>query len=333
MRRVHVHIKNTRWDTPEAAEIFTITPERFSEGLAAHPDLAPLVEATFSLGEEDWPSAAAEAEALVGWDVRIEDPTRAAPKLRLIHVIGAGVEHLMPMDWLPPEISVVNSKGIHATRAGEFGLMAILMLHSHIPTLIEQQKRSEWKSLYASPIAGRTLLVIGVGSIGGAVARAAKLLDIKVIGISRHGRPVDGVDVMLTPDRLDEVLPQADFVFVATPATAETVNLLDRRRLSLMKPGAGLVNVGREPVIDYGAVAELLRSGHLGGAILDVFEPEPLPADSPLWSAPKLIVTPHVSADDGDSYARLTIDLFLRNLRRHLSSEPLLNLVNPDLGY
>lgn len=333
MRRVHVHVKNTVWSTPEAAKIFSITPERFAHGLAAHPELAPYVETTYSLGEDDWPAAAADAEALVGWDVRIDDATRATPKLRLIHVIGAGVEHLMPMDWLPPQITMVNSKGIHASRAGEFGLMAILMLHSRIPAIVDQQKRRQWTSLYASPIAGRTLLLIGVGSIGGSVARHAKLLGLNVIGVSRHGRPAEGVDRMVTPDRLDEVLPQADFVFVATPATAETVNLLDRRRLSLIKPGAGIANVGREPVVDYSALADLLHSGHLSGAILDVFTQEPLPASSPLWSVPNLIVTPHVSADDNESYAELTIDLFLRNLRRYLDGEPLLNVVRPNLGY
>lgn len=333
MRRVHVHVKNTAWSTPEAMQIFTISPERFAQGLAAHPDLAPYIETTFSLGEEGWPGVAADAEVLVGWDVRIDDAPRAAAKLRLIHVIGAGVEHLMPMDWLPPEITIVNSKGIHASRAGEFGLMAILMLHSRIPAIADQQKRQQWTSLYAGPIAGRTLLLIGVGSIGGAVARHAKLLNLNVIGVSRHGRPVEGVDQMITPDRLDDVLPQADFVFVATPATAETTNLLDRRRLSLIKRGAGIANVGREPVVDYSALADLLRSGHLSGAILDVFNEEPLPASSPLWSVPNLIITPHVSADDNDSYAELTIDLFLRNLRRYLEGEPLLNVVRPDLGY
>lgn len=333
MRHVNVHVKNTRWSTPEAAEIFTLSPERFAAGLADHPDLAPFVQANFSEGEDDWPRIAAGAEVLVGWDVRIDDASRVAPNLRLIHVIGAGVEHLMPMDWLPKQITVINSKGIHAARAGEFGLMAVLMLHSRIPAIVEQQKRAHWSSLYASPIAGRTLLIIGVGSIGGSVARHAKLLGIKVIGVSRHGRPVEGVDVMMTVDRLDELLPEADFVFVATPATSETINLLDRRRLSAMKRGAGLVNVGREPVVDYIALTDLLDSGHLSGAILDVFEPEPLPAESPLWSARNLMVTPHVSADDGDSYARLTIDLFLRNLRNYLHGEPMLNVVRPDLGY
>ena len=333
MRRVHVHVKNTAWNTSEAMEIFTISPERFARGLADHPDLEPYVDATFSLGEDGWPGVAADAEVLVGWDVRVDDASRAAPKLRLIHVIGAGVEHLMPMDWLPAQIKMVNSKGVHASRAGEFGLMAVLMLHSRIPAIVDQQKRQKWTSLYASPIAGRTLLLIGVGSIGGSVARHAKLLNLNVIGVSRHGRPVEGVDQMFTPDQLDDLLPQADFVFVATPATAETINLLDRRRLSLIKRGAGIANVGREPVIDYPALADLLRSGHLSGAILDVFNEEPLPASSPLWSVPNLIITPHVSADDNDSYAQLTIDLFLRNLRRYLTGEPLMNVVRPDLGY
>lgn len=333
MRRIHVHVKNTVWSTPEATRMFTITPQRFADGLAVYPEIAPYVETTYSLGEEDWSAAANDAEALVGWDVRVGDLANAAPKLRLIHVIGAGVEHLMPMDWLPPQVTMVNSKGIHAARAGEFGLMAVLMLHSRIPAIVDQQRRQQWTSLYASPIAGRTLLLVGVGSIGGSVARHAKLLGLNVIGVSRHGRPVEGVDRMVTTDRLDEVLPEADFVFVATPATAETTNLLDGRRLALTKPGAGIVNVGRESVVDYAALADLLRSGHLSGAILDVFNQEPLPASSPLWSVPNLIVTPHVSADDNESYAELTIDLFLRNLRRYLDGESLLNVVRPNLGY
>ena len=121
---------------------------------------------------------------------------------------------------------------------------------------------------------------------------------------------------MHTTGRLDDLLPQADFVFVAVPLTPETRNLLDARRQALMKRGAGLVNVGRAATVDYEALTANLRSGHLSGAVLDVFDPEPLPPGSPLWSAPNVIVTPHVSADDGDSYVPLTLELVFRNLDR-----------------
>ena len=153
------------------------------------------------------------------------------------------------------------------------------------------------------------------------------------IGVSRHGRPLDAVDEMHTPDRLDHLLPRADFVFVAVPLTPETRNLLDARRQGLMKRGAGLVNVGRAATVDYAALAANLRSGHLSGAVLDVFDPEPLPSESPLWNAPNLVVTPHVSADDGDSYVPLTLELVFHNLERLLDGRPLVNVVRPELGY
>ena len=122
-------------------------------------------------------------------------------------------------------------------------------------------------------------------------------------------------------------------MFVAVPLTPETRNLLDARRQALMKPGAGLVNVGRAATVDYDALVANLRSGRLSGAVLDVFDPEPLPSGSSLWSAPNLVVTPHVSADDGDSYIALTLDLVFRNLERLLEGRPLVNVVRPELGY
>ena len=251
----------------------------------------------------------------------------------MIHITGAGVEHLCPMDWVPEGVTVVNNRGAHADKAGEYGLMSVLMLHNHLPAIIGNQQRAHWESLFSTPIAGKTLLVIGVGSIGAAVAHRCRSLGMRVLGLTRHGRPLDAVDEMHATERLDELLPQADFVFVAVPVTPETHNLLDARRQGLMKPGAGLVNVGRAATVDYDALSDNLRSGHLSGAVLDVFDPEPLPADSPLWRVPNLIATPHVSADDGDSYVPLTLDLVFRNLERLLEGRPLQNVVRPELGY
>ena len=122
-------------------------------------------------------------------------------------------------------------------------------------------------------------------------------------------------------------------MFVAVPLTPETRNLLDSRRQALMKPGAGIVNIGRAATVDYEAFAANLRGGHLSGAVLDVFDPEPLPSRSPLWGVPNLVVTPHVSADDGDSYVALTLELVFRNLERFLEGKPLMNVVRPELEY
>ena len=211
--------------------------------------------------------------------------------------------------------------------------MALLLLHNAMPAIIANQARAVYDSLYSPSIAGKTVVVVGVGSIGKAVALQAKALGLRVIGVSRHGHPLDGIDEMLTVAQLDEALPHADFVFVATPLTNETRNLISRQRLGLLKPGAALVNIGRAAVVDYRALTEKLESGALSGALLDVFEEEPLPPDSPLWRVPNLIVTPHISADDGNQYVALTLQLFFENMRRYLNGEPLENQVRADLGY
>ena len=138
---------------------------------------------------------------------------------------------------------------------------------------------------------------------------------------------------MCTSKDLDSVLPVADFVILAAPLTVETRNLFDRRRQALTKPGAGIVNIGRAATMDYRALVENLQSNHFSGAILDVFDEEPLPGGSSLWHTPNLIVTPHISADDGNTYVDMTLDLVFANLERHLGGKPLNNVVDPALGY
>ena len=337
--KIRVHVKNNRWaedtfpNTPEGEEVFTITRERFDEGAAQFPDIASRLDVTIDWDTDNFERSMADAEVLLTWNLPTENLGAVAPDLKWIHCIGAGVEHLAPMDWLPSEVTLTNAKGVHAAKAGEYGLMTVLMLHNHVPALATNQRSSIYDSLYSTPIGGRTLLILGVGSIGGAVAKHASALGLHVIGVTRHGQPMEGVDRMVTPDALDDVLPEADFVFVSTPMTPETANLLDARRLDLMKPTAGIVNVGRAGVIDYDHLRAKLEAGTLGGAILDVFDPEPLPAASPLWSTRNLMVTPHVSADDGASYVPLTLDLFFRSMGRYLDGSEPLNKVRPELGY
>ena len=273
------------------------------------------------------------ADVLVTWDLPTDNLARVAPKLQWIHIIGAGVEHLCPMTWLPDGITVVNNRGTHAAKGGEFGLMSILMLHSRLPAIINNQETSTWRSLFSGSIVDKTVVIIGIGHIGASIARRCKALDMNVIGVSRHGRPVPGIDNVCTSNELDTVLPAADFVALAAPLTVETRDLFDRRRQALTKPGAGIVNIGRSATMDYLALVENLQSGHFSGAILDVFDEEPLPEDSRLWHTPNLIVTPHISADDGNTYVEMTLDLVFTNLERYLDGKPLNNIVDPALGY
>ena len=334
-----VHIKNNHFgpdtfpNTAEGEEVFTITRERFDQVAADFPDVAGELELFIDWDVDHFTESMATADVLVTWNLPTENLAQVAPNLKWVHIIGAGVEHLTPLDWLPAGVALTNNKGVHADKGGEFGLMSVLMLHNRIPKIFNNQVAADYDSIYSTPIAGRTLVVIGVGSIGKSVAAHCQRLGMHVIGVTRHGIKIDEVDQMFSVDRIDEVLPLADYVFVVTPLTEETRNLLDRNRLNLLKKGAGLVNIGRAAVVDYDALAELLNQQHISGAILDVFDPEPLPADSPLWKIENLIITPHVSADDGNAYVSMTLKVFFENMRRLIRGQPLSNLVDVNLGY
>ena len=334
-----VHVKNNRWkpgsfpNTPEGEEVFTITRERIDEVLDDYTDLKGKSDFFFDWDTDNFINSMVDADILLTWNLPTENLTQIAPNLRWIHCIGAGVEHLLPMDWLPDNVVLTNNKGVHAAKAGEFGLMAVLMLHSKMPAIATNQRNAHYESLYSSPIAGKTLGILGTGSLGGACAKMVRRLGVHVIGVNRSGRAVDGCDEVVTTDRLNEVLPRVDYLLIATPDTPETRGLMTRERLNLMKSNAGIVNIGREAVMDYNALCDNLDNGSLGGAILDVFDPEPIAPDSRLWNTKNLFITPHVSADDGDAYISLTLGLFFRNLRLFIDGNPLLNPVHPDLGY
>ncbi len=158
-------------------------------------------------------------------------------------------------------------------------------------------------------------------------------MGLHVIGVTRHGNIIPEVDEMFAVSELDAVLPRADFVFVVTPLTEDTRDLLDRRRLELLKKGAGLVNIGRAAVVDYDALVDKLNDGSVSGAILDVFDPEPLPENSRFWKVKNLIVTPHISADDGNAYVPMTLKVVFENMQRMIKNEVLQNQVNTELGY
>jgi phosphoglycerate dehydrogenase-like enzyme len=336
---IKVHVKNNHFspttfpNTAEGEKVFTITRERFDQAAAQHADLASQLDVFIDWDSDHFVESMSDTEILLAWNLPTEKLATVAPKLKWIHIIGAGVEHLAPMDWLPEGVILTNNKGVHAAKGGEFGLMSILMLHNAMPTIVTNQRTATYDSIYSTPIAGKTVAVIGVGSIGKAVAAQAMALGLNVLGVSRHGRAIPQVHEMFAVGDIDQVLPRADFIFVVTPLTVETENLLSRERLALVKHGAGLVNIGRAQVVDYDALVEKLEDGSISGAILDVFDQEPLPPDSRFWNVPNLIVAPHISADDGNSYVPMTLGVFFENLQRYTTGRELNNQVNPVLGY
>jgi len=314
---------------------------RISEPLIAAAKARSGLDVRVSLGEDLRDTdCLADAVGLVTSNDIIRDPkfptgelARAAPRLRWIHIIGAGIEPLLPLEWLPEGVVLTNNSGVHVEKTRGSAMMALLMLNARLPTIITNQRNARWEQIFTPRIAGKTVLIVGVGEMGGAVAAAAKVLGLRVIGVRRSGAPHPDVDRMAAISELEAVLPEADFVVFAAPLTPETRNLLDRRRIGLLERRAGVRTVGRGGWVDHQALVEALRSGAISGAILDVHDPEPLPASSPLWQADNVVLTPHVTSDDLDEYMPKTLDLVFANAARLMRGEPLANAVDPALGY
>jgi glyoxylate/hydroxypyruvate reductase A len=325
---LHLHVENSR----DLGEVFQATPKRVKEALARHPRLAGKVRVTIGNDGDIYARAMRTAHVLFGWRFDRADLAEKAPNLRWVHAHGAGINHLMPLDWLPRGAVLTNSRGVHGEKAEEYTLMAILMLNNRMPRILNNQSRARWEQPFSSSVAGKTLLVVGVGHIGGGAAKWARRFGMTVLGIRRTGRPHRHVDEMHVPAALPRLLGRADFVLIATPHTKDTHHLIGRRELDLMKPGAGLINYSRAALVDYRALAAKLRKGELS-AILDVFDPEPLPHSSPLWKLPNLVITPHCSSDDTERYTPTTLDLICRNLERLIAGKPLLNRVSPTHQY
>lgn len=326
---VHLHIENAR----DKAGIFHITPERWDVACSRHRALARRLRVTFGWDGDTLEDALATAEIVIGVPHDRANLAARAPALRWLHATSAGVDGYLPLDWLPRSVAFTNNRGAHGVKAEEYMRMAYTLLHTRMPEIIANQHAHRWEPLFSPALAGRTALIIGLGDLGQAAARAAKQLKLHVIGVRRTARTSRDADAVYPCVKLDKLLPDADFVVLAVPLTHETRNLLSRERLALLKPAAGVINISRAPVVDDAALVERLREGRLAGAMLDVAEPEPLPAGSPLWDAPNLIVTPHISCDDGARYIDITLDLWFENLARYLRKKPLLRRVDPRAGY
>ncbi|MBM3359150.1 MAG: D-2-hydroxyacid dehydrogenase [Betaproteobacteria bacterium] len=327
--KIRVHVENAR----SKAALHQITPAQWDAACARHPELARRLEASLGWDGDVLEGALRNAEIVIGVPALRERLSERAPRLKWLHATSAGVDRVLPLDWLPKGVAFTNNRGAHGAKAEQFMRMAYSLLHMRMPEIVANQHARRWQQLFSPGIAGKTALVIGLGDLGMGAVRAAKQLGLKVIGVSRGGKKVRHADAVHAIPALDGLLPEADFVVLAVPLTPGTRHLLDRSRLDLMKPTAGVINIARAAVADYTALAEKLERGELAGAVLDVVEPEPLPQDSPLWGTRNLIITPHISCDDGDHYMDITLDLWFANLARYVKGQTLRNRVDPRRGY
>ncbi len=252
------------------------------------------------------------------------------PSVVWIQAAGAGIEHLLP--WDPARVTVTNAAGVLSRFMAEYVLGAVLMTNFGFPRYLRQQARGDWRGHPWSGVEGKTLLVVGLGRIGRATAKLASAAGLRVTGVRRSGEPVEGVAALFPPDRLHEALAEADFVVLHVPHTADTRRLIDAAALARMKPSAILINCARGAVVDEAALIETLRSESIAGAVLDVFETEPLPAESPLWQMDNVVITPHVSDSVADWQRRLAA-FFCDNLDRWRAGQPLENVIDPARGY
>jgi phosphoglycerate dehydrogenase-like enzyme len=261
------------------------------------------------------------------------------PRLVWVHSATAGVERVLVPAARARDIAITNARGVFSEPISEYVLMMILAIIRRLPQLLELQRERTWQPLLATEMRDVTVGIVGLGSIGRAVARRALAFGSRVIGVRRQGgasaRPdpeLAGIDRILGPDKLAELLSESDIVVLAVPLTADTADLIDARTLALMKPGAWLINVARGGLVNERDLVRALATGPMAGAVLDAFREEPLPATSPLYGLPNLIVTPHTSWTSGRVLDR-SIDLFCDNLQRFIAGEPLLNTVDIAKGY
>jgi phosphoglycerate dehydrogenase-like enzyme len=299
-----------------------------------------------------------DAEIFFGWSLRGEQ-VRAAKKLRWIHSTAAAVHQLMSPELRASDIVVTNARSVHGPVVAEHAIGLMFALAKRLPAAVRYQQQQVWaqeqiscQHPHPTELAGSTLGLIGYGAIGSEVARSAAALEMRVLVVRQHpdknndalssrasapgvGARVEGplpTIETLGLDLLDGVVEQSDFLVLAAPLTEKTRHIINAERLARMKPAAYVINVARGALIDEAALTEALRNRRIGGAALDVFDQEPLPAGSPLWELENLLITPHTAATTDKMWER-HYALIQENLRRYLASEPLLGLVDKQVGY
>jgi phosphoglycerate dehydrogenase-like enzyme len=294
-------------------------------------------------GEARWRALLERAEVLFGVPDDSAEGLAAAvsglPGLRWVHATSAGAGEQVRKAGLAAEalerVVVTTSSGVHAVPLAEFAVFGLLAVAKDLPRLVADQRAKAWPEVRQPfrELHGETLFLVGLGEIGREVARLGKALGMRTVGFRRsQGPPPRWVDEVHGSERLAELAGRADAMVISLPMTDQTAGMIDRATIERLPPSCIFVNVGRGGVVDEPALTDALREGRIAGAVLDVFATEPLPADSPLWTLPNVLVTPHAAALSARENARI-VELFVDNLGRHLDGRPLRKVVEPGVYY
>jgi phosphoglycerate dehydrogenase-like enzyme len=275
-------------------------------------------------------------EAVLASGIRTPDLRqllREHPGVRWLAVQSAGVDNVMLPEVLERNIAVTRVRHVHDAYVSEFAMTQVLVASKRIAELVTAKERREWLGFQPPLVAGKTLSIVGYGEIGRALARKAKSFDMRVIGVRAHPRADDYADMVWGVDRLDDAFGEADFVVLAVPGGGGRKQLIGERQLRLLKPEAYLANVGRGEVVDEAALDRVLREGGFAGALIDTFAVEPLPQDSPLWTNPRVFISPHIAGVRGGPTGEAVLDQLVENMDHFAKGEPLINQVDTGQGY
>ncbi len=284
----------------------------------------------------DPPPQAFDVDALLIWNPRsgvLRENWSRFRRLRWVHAGSAGVERVLFPELAASDVVLTNSRYIFDQALAEYTITLMLALSKDLLTTFRYQVEHRWVQRETETLSGKSAVMVGVGPIARRTAQLAKAFGMSVRGIGRTARGGDpDFGDIASPDELKTLFAETDYVVMLLPSTPQTEGMVGAAAIAALKPTARLVNLGRGSTLDQDALCAALRAGRLGGAALDVMRPEPLPADSPLWDVPNLLISPHMSGDHA-GWQRDAADLFLRNLERFMRGEPLLNVVDKALGY
>ena len=280
-------------------------------------------------------AALAEADVIFGPNSLTPELLDAATRLKWFQVITAGVDGMARQGTLNRGFIVTKLSGAAAPAIAEWVMGAMIMLCKGMHTAAREQMAHEWNFRFTAELKGRTCGIVGMGAIGREVARRARVFGMPVIASRRRvntGETDPDCDALFAHSELTALLERSDYVVLCIPLTEETRHVIGRAELKAMKPTASLINIARGAVVDQEALIEALRDGTIASAALDVFDPEPLPKESPLWELPNVIMTPHISGAV-EGYGHRAAEVFVANLRRYAAGLPLENVVDPILAY
>jgi phosphoglycerate dehydrogenase-like enzyme len=299
------------------------------------------VETSIAVGEqaEAFERTAPEADVIFNWSGSgdlLRDVFRLCPRVRWVHTRSAGLDGLLFPELVESAAALTNASGVFSESLGEFALAGILFFAKDLRRMIRNQTEGRWEQFDIVDVAGQTLGIIGYGDIGRAVAARARAMGMRVVAVRRHAPAAGATDAyaerIYTPERTAEMIASADYIVAAAPLTEETRGLIGEREFAAMKSTAVVINLGRGPVIDEAAMVRALSDRRIRGAVLDVFDTEPLPEGHPFYRLDNVLLSPH-SADHTPDWLERAMQLFLDNFARFHKGLPLNNLVDKKLGY